>query len=508
MSNSRSKNTILNIVIGFLSQIGILLLSFIGRGIFVYFLSVDYLGINGLYSNILSVLSLAELGLGSVVQFFLYKPVAENDQPLIRSLMHYFKKLYVGVAAAILGLGLMLIPLLNYIVNSDLPQNELIIYYFIFLLNSVASYLSAHKVALLAAYQDNRLHKLLLFFTNFLLQVSYILILFVWRDYMVYVFAMLVFTIVNQILLSVICDKRYPYLKEKSQYINFNKTKILESVKSTFIYKIGSTIINNTDNLLISMIVNTLAVGLYSNYYMVVNAVQGFLTIITTSLISAIGNLSAGKNVQRMLDVFKAILLVYHFIAAYGAISFFLLFEDFISIWLGEAFVLDTATVFAIALNFYLTNAISPIWMFREANGLFAQVKYLLLTTAIFNIILSIIFGNMFGMAGVLGATVIARMLTQVWYEPHILFQTVFGASQKVYWTKQFRYVILTGIAAMICRCLYLIMPHNIIFLFIKAIMFLVVCGTLFMLGCIRTREFTEMRDIVKNIVRKTSQQI
>lgn len=503
MSNSRSKNVALNVIVGFLSQFGILLLSFIGRRIFVHFLSVDYLGINGLYGNILSVLSLAELGLGSVVQFYLYRPVAEKNEKMICALMTYFKKLYMAIAGAILLFGLLFIPVLRFVVNSDLPQEELIIYYIIFLLNSVVSYLSAHKVALLAAYQDNRLHKLLAFVTQLMLQLTYIVILVFWHNYMIYVLAMLVFTVITQVLLSVICNKRYPYLLNKEKSLNINKDAILESIRSTFIYKIGATVINNTDNILISVIVSTAAVGLYSNYFMVVNAIQGFLTIITTSLISGIGNLSAYADKKRMLQVFRSMLLFYHFVAALGAISFYFLFEDLITIWLGSSFVLDRFTVFSIAFGFYLTNAISPIWMFREANGLFSEVKYLLLVTAGCNIVFSIILGKWLGLGGILLATSLARLITQVWYEPRILFARLFNCSSKVYWIKQIKYVVLTGLCLVACSGINQFLSYGILTMFIKAFLFLSICVTIWFLGNIKTEESIELKNMLWNMLSK-----
>lgn len=503
MSNSRSKNVALNVIVGFLSQFGIVLLSFAGRKIFVYFLSVDYLGINGLYGNILSVLSLAELGLGSVVQFYLYKPVAEKNEKMICALMEYLKKLYMAIAGTILLLGLLFIPVLRLVVNSDLPQDELIIYYVIFLLNSVMSYLSAHKVALLSAHQDNRLHKLLLFVTQLILQLTYIVILVFLHNYLIYVSAMLVFTVVNQVLLSVICNKRYPYLLNKEKSFNINKHAILESVKSTFIYKIGATVVNNTDNILISTIVSTAAVGLYSNYFMVVNAIQGFLTIITTSLISGIGNLSADGDKKRMLQVFRSMLLFYHFVAAFGAISFYFLFEELITAWLGKSYVLDRFTVFAIALSFYLTNAISPIWMFRESNGLFSEVKYLLLVTAGCNIVFSIILGKWLGLGGILLATSLARLITQVWYEPRILFSKLFGSSEKVYWIKQIKYVVLTGLCIAVCGGIDQLLPHGLLMMFIKAILFLNICVAIWFWGNIKTEESVELKNMLWNMLIK-----
>lgn len=508
MNNSRSKNALLNIVAGYISQIGILILSFIGRRIFLIYLSIDYLGVNGLYYNILSVLSLAEMGLGFVTQFFLYKPVAEGNMQLINSLLRYFRKLYIAIAGMVFTLGLLMIPFLGYIVNSKLPQNELIVFYIILLVNSCVSYFSAHNVALLAAYQDNRVQKYVSLSVNFAVQIVHILVLLIWKNYTAYVIITLLSTVANVVIINLICDKKYPFIKEKTDAKNtIDKKLIINNVKSAFVYKIGATIVNNTDNILISIMISTAAVGLYSNYYMVVIAIQGFIAIVTTSLISGIGNLSAEDNKSRMRSIFNFMLLIYHFIAAFGGISFFLLFNDLIPIWLGKEYMLDSSTVFAIAFAFYLTNAISPVWMYREANGLFAKVKYLLLTTAVCNIIFSIILGRIWGVFGILLATSIARMITQVWYEPHILFKALFDTSPKTYWAKQGKYFFLTLLSAAVCYAVSDFLPRNIIFVIIKAIIFFAVCALMFFAFCRKTEEFEEIKVFISRSIIKTKKQ-
>jgi len=500
MENTRSKNVFLNVFVGYVAQLGILLLSFFGRRIFVEFLSADYLGINGLYSNILSVLALAELGLGNVTQFFLYKPVAENNYQKVTVLFKYFQKLYIGIATTVLIIGVAIIPFLKYVINSNLHPNELIIYYVLFLLNSVITYFSAPHCALLAANQDNRLHKIVTLATNFILQFAHIAVLCIWHNYVLYVVATLLGTVLNVVLLNVICLKKYPYVKNKEKTINIDKKEILKSVKSTFFYKVGAVIVNNTTNILISILISTAAVGIYSNYYMVVSGVQGFIVIITTSLISGIGNLSAQGNKERMYSVFNTLMLFYNYIATVGGIGFFLVFNDFIPLWLGNDYTLDIKSVFAIAFAFYLTNAISPIWMYREANGLFNKVKYLMIAVAGCNIVFSIILGKILGIFGVLLAPSLARLVTQVWYEPQILFKSVFGISQKKYWRSAIRYFVLTVISFVLCYFATMYLSTGIDFMVLKAIIIVLICTFVYALLNIGTPQFKEIKNLLSLI--------
>ncbi len=499
---NRAKNLALNVAIGYATQIGIILLQFVGRRIFVHFLSEEYLGINGLYSNILNVLSIAELGLNTVVQFYFYKPVAEDNKPMIKALSRFFSKIYCMIAVGVMVLGVALVPFLKYIINSDMPQKEFVLYYLLFLFNTVISYFAAQKIALLAAYQDNRLQKIVTLGTNLLLQILHIVVLAIWKNYTVYVVATIATTLLNVLLLNLLCSYKYPYLKGQSEVVEIERKPIIRNVFSTFIYKIGGVLLNNTDNILISVIVSTAAVGFYSNYHMVVAAIQGFIAIVTTALVSMVGNLAAESNKVELKNTFQAMLLFYHFVAAFGMISFIFLFNDLIVFWLGEGFVMDQGTVFAISLNFYLTNAISPVWMYREATGLFSKVKFLMLITAAVNATLSVIFGIHWGVCGIILATSLSRIVTAVWYEPRILYKNVFGTTTISYWLQQGKYFLFTAIAFGGAYLIARMMPTGILFMLLKAVIFLVLCAVIFLLGTWRSSEARYIKALMKRFIK------
>ncbi len=504
MNNSRSKNAVLNIIVGWGAQVVILLLSFVSRKIFLNFLSIDYLGINGLYGNILSALSLAELGLGTVTQFFLYKPVAENDYVKITLLTKYFRKLYLIIASIVIAIGLLMIPLLPFIIDSELKQVDLIVYYVIFLFNSCATYLCADKIALLAANQDTRLTKYVSIAVSLGLQILHIIVLLIWKNYIVYVLATLLSSLVNAIVVNYLCKKKYPFLKEKNDVaLDVDKKIIWNKIKSTFVYKIGAVILTGTDNILISVMVNTAAVGLYSNYLMIFSGVQMFFSVVTTALISGVGNLSANENKERIYQLFNFLSFIYQFVAAFVGTALFFLYNDFITVWLGEAYLLDELTVFAIAFSFYLTNAISPIWMYREANGLFNEVKYLFLIMAGLNIVFSVVLGFFWGTFGILLATSLARIVSQVWYEPRVLFRKLFNTTAKTYFIKQVTYVLISLLCIGFCYVITVLLPHSILFFFIKGILFFLVFLGVFWIFIRKSNEINELKLALKKIFKK-----
>lgn len=494
MTASRKKNVFLNVVFGYAAQVGIILLSFIGRKIFLNYLSVDYLGINGLYSNILTILSLPELGLDSAVVFFLYKPVADGNEAMIGSYVRYFKRVYFILAACIFCIGICMVPFLPFIVKSELNTLDLRIYYILFLLNTCLSYLNAHRVALLSAYQEQRVQKMATLGANILMQLIYIVVLICFRSYYLYVCATIAGTLINNVILSILCGRLHPIRASKSCEID--KKQIYGKIKSTFIYKIGTVLINSTDNILISMLVSTAAVGLYSNYYTVTAGVSAFISIINTALISSVGNLGAKRENAKQFDYFKLLTEFYHFVAAVGAIGFYLLLNNFIKLWLGSQYIFDDKIVFAIALNFYVSTAVSPVWMYREANGLFEKVKYLMLIMAGLNIVLSILLGIIWGTFGILFATVISRLLTCVWYEPKILFKNVFGERVGVYWRKQLKNFAATAVAMFASYAATANMPDSAAFFCLKAVLVAVITGVIFGIANIdRVRSIFQRRE-------------
>lgn len=496
MSKSRSQNTILNIFFGYAAQLGTIVLSFIGRRIFLQYLSVDYLGINGLYSNILTVLSLAELGLDTAVVYSLYKPVADGNEALINSLLAYFKRIYFALAGIIFLIGTALVPFLHFLIKSELNRQDLIYYYLIFLVNTVASYFVAHKGVLLSAYQEQRVQKLVVLSSNLVLQILHIIVLVVWKNYYLYVLVTLLTTIISNLALGCVCDKIHPNIKKKLPPVDFDKKPIREKVYSTLIYKVGAVAVTNTDNILISVLVSTAAVGLYSNYYVVYGSIQGFIAIITTSLISSLGNLGVSGDKKRQYEIFNFALMFYHFTAALGLIGFSALLNDVVELWLGAEYLFDWPTVFIIALNFYISNAISPVWMYREANGLFEQVRYLMLARAAVNIILSVLLGMIWGTFGILLATAISLAVTNFWYEPRILFKKVFDLSVREYWRTQGRYFLMTLLAMAVCYGAIGVLPRaaTLPLILIKTLLIILLTTGIFFVFVHRKPEYGEIK--------------
>ncbi|MBO4308712.1 MAG: hypothetical protein J5885_02670 [Clostridia bacterium] len=502
-NDSRSKNAVLNIVIGYFCQIGILITTFIGRKIFLRYLSIDYLGIDGLFGNLLTVLSLAELGLDTAVLFSLYKPVADDNKPLIHSLLKFFKKIYIFLAIIIFLIGVALLPFLKYLVNSNIAIGELQYYFLIFVLNTVLSYFVAHKNALLSAYQQQRVSRIIALITKLALQIVCIVVLTLTRNYLFYLYSIVIVTIAGNLLLNFACNKLHKDVLIEQETVSFDKKPIYKRISATFIYKICTVAINNTDNILISVLVSTAAVGLYSNYLSIISAVNSFLVIITVSLVSGIGNLNAKGDAEKQYKLFNSFLLFYHFIGSVGGTGFILLFNNLISYWLGSVYVLDNYTVWMISINFYITTAITPIWMYREANGLFKEVQLLIIFRALLNLFLSIVLGILWGTFGILLATAVSLLMTSFIIEPIILFKKCFNKKVCLYWFKQLKHFMISVLGFSLSLLAISFIPNGLLYFCIKAVIILTVFIVLFTLFNIKNDDYLFFVNIFKRFFRK-----
>lgn len=427
MSESRTSRVSRNVTVGFISKIAVMAFAFITRTIFIRILGVEYNGVNGLYSNILSFLALSELGLGNVLNFTLYTALRNNDKEKVRSLVYFFRKIYFGIATAVSVIGFLLVPFLPYIVNSNLPQEELVTYYILYLINSVVSYFVVYKTTVIIADQNYYISSICETITIIAMDLAQIICLFVFKSFLVYLVIQVVFTILKNLALNYIANKRYPYLKHMDSNVTGltieDKSFIKENIKSTFLYKISSVILNNTDNILISIIVGTTYVGYYSNYFLIIHYITTIISIYINGIIASLGNLNAEKDSRASYRMFKILSLIFCFI---GAVSFCCILnciQPFVRIWIGKQNVMPYSWVVVIAINMLLTIVMNPIWMFRETMGLFKQVRFILVITAILNVILSILLGQYYGVPGILGATFISKIASQYWFEPRVLFR-------------------------------------------------------------------------------------
>lgn len=447
MSNSRTKNSILNMASSIGYQMISLIMSFVSRTIFLQVLGVGYLGINGLFSDVLSMLNMAELGFGTAMTFSMYKPLAEKDYDTLAGLTNFYKKVYRVIAATIMVLGVALLPFLPHLINLEQDIAYIEVYYLIFLMCNVASYLVTYKTTVLYADQKNYIMLQHGAVWHVAEVCTMLIVLYVTKNYMLYLITQLIFVYGRNFYMSHLASKYYPYLNKKVKLPKERTKGIFKDVGSAFLYKIANVLLTATDNTLISVLISTEMVGFFSNYQIIVGKLANLVGTLFTSLIASLGNLIAKENEERRYSVFKTMQSLSLIISTFCVTCLLLLEEDFIRIWLGEKYVLSTFALLAIVFNFYFTISTKPVTTFREAAGLFRKTKFIMLWTAGLNIVFSIVLGKLIGLAGILLATSLSKLLTCFWYEPKLLYNDYFKKPCGLYFIEMLKGTVVIAIS-------------------------------------------------------------
>ena len=298
----RTKRSIVNLITAFIGQIFGIIISFIVRMIFVNCLSSEYLGINGLFTNILTMLSLVELGVGSAMTYSLYKPIAEENIEKIKSLMHIYKIAYRIIGIIVLAIGIGFTPFYRCLINEipNIPNLDLI--YILFVVNTGVSYFYSYKRSLIICDQKKYITTLYKYGFYFLYNLAQIIVLLTTKNYILYLICQVISTIVENIAISKKADKMYPYLKEKNieKLKKSEYKKIKKNVFAMMFHKIGGMIVNSTDNIILSKFVGITTVGIYSNYYMIINGLELIINQIFDAVIASVGNLGASENEKKI----------------------------------------------------------------------------------------------------------------------------------------------------------------------------------------------------------------
>ena len=444
-SGSRLQKTIINTATGIMNQFCNLILNFLLRTVFIYTLGIQYTGISSVFTDILTMLSLSELGIGTAIATALYKPLHDNDQDKIRKLMHFYKQAYRLIALFILLVGVALLPFLDTLITKvpDIQESIYIIFIF-YIVKTAASYLLVYKATLLNADQKQYTVKILETICTSLRYITEIVLLLLFKQYLFYLVVEVIAVIIQNCIISRQVEKRYPYAftRTDEQLSVPERRALFKDIKGLTMFRLSSSVGNSIDNILISAFISTATAGLLSNYILVRRQLENLTKQFFSAVIPSIGSLAAENNPAKQLSVFNRMFFVCFTVINFFSVSFFVLINPFISLWLGETFILDNAVAFIIAFDLFLYILLQLIASFRTANAIFVKGQYRPLITAVLNILLSVIMIQYYGIFGTILATVICRLLTQ-WYDPYLLYKHIFKISFKKFYLKYWYYMAL-----------------------------------------------------------------
>ena len=487
-----------NIKYSAINYIIINLLKFLVRLAFIKTLSIEYLGVNGLFSNVLTMLSLAELGIGPAIVYSLYKPLAYNDKDTIIAIMRLFKKVYVTIGIVIFILGLLLYPWLDSFIKDNQSISNLHYFYLVFLLNTAVSYLWTYNRSLLIADQKQYIVNICQTIMQIIITSLQILCLFIFKSYWSYIILMLIGTITNNLYITKKANKLYPYLKEASKSLEQRiKQQIIKNTKAMIAHKIGSMVVFSSSNLILSKFVGLASVGLYSNYYMVIAALNSFASKFFGAITASIGNLIVLEESSKKVKAFKLMEFVTALQAAICFCGLYVLFNLFVELWVGKEYLFDKVIVDAMAFLFYLTHMRKAVLMFRSAAGLYWNDRYKPVAEAVINLIVSVYLTIHYGVIGVVFGGIISTLLTCFWVEPYVLFNNGIDVKLKDYFIDYFKFTVVAFTSAFISKLLYTNLFDKVSLINFIAGIFLCVAVTL-LLWVIVFRKREEMQYLIK----------
>lgn len=510
MKVSRSEYVVKNVSVTLVMQIVKNLLGFVSRTIFVYTLGAEYLGVNSLFTDILTVLSFAELGIGNAMVFSLYKPISQGDTNKIKSLMKLYAKAYQIIGIVIAVLGVCLVPFISYIVGDvSYVKENIVVLYLLFLLNSVISYFFVYKKSLIIADQKNYIVDIYQQFFYAIQVVAQAIFLITTKQFITYLVLMVATTFLNNYFVAKKADKMYPYLKDKEvEPLNKNEINdIVKNIKALVVYKIGGIILESTDSIFISSLINVVTVGLYANYKMIVNVFRTIGNQVMNSIVASVGNLNAGSDVRKKETVFDEMFYVSGWFYGFATAGLCCFLTPLISVWLGNKYVIGFDSVLAACAYFYISNMHYPCYTYRTTAGLFVFGKYIPLISAVINIVLDVVMGRAWGLTGILWASSIARILTYEIIDPVIVYKRVFNRSVIKYFVQ---YAVTTGLIAVDTFISYVIVfsvckSMGVFGLITKIILFSVIFNSCFFLATCRTPQFKSLLNRGKSILKRMS---
>lgn len=425
---SRSKNAKRGILSGLVNNFLNLFLPFVNRTIILYLLGVEYLGIGTLFSSLLQILNISELGFGSAIAFILYKPVAEDDTVKVCAILSFARRVFLFVGLAVLTLGIICMPFLNTLISGRVPGNlNIYLLYFLYLTNSSASYfLFSYKRILLSATQRYDLETAIGSAILIIQNILQFIVLLIWKDYYLYVIVMLISTIVSNLLCDSLTRKKFPTYYCKGIITTSDKKEIVKTVKGVFFSRLGSVLLSSVNNIVISSFLGLLVLGQFSNYYYVSTCVVGFFAVIHNSLRPVLGNCFITETRNKMFDYLKNVTLLYNWLASFCACCMLCLYQDFISIWAGEANLFPLHFVTLLVCSFYIGRICCVPSVFVEAAGLYYETRFVYLAAGVLNLVLNLILIRIIGIEGVLIAGIVANLLVCLGGYAFVLFNRFF----------------------------------------------------------------------------------
>ena len=515
MQLNRTKNTIRNTAWGICQKTVNILGPFVVRTILIFRLSSEYAGLNSLFTSILSILSLSELGFSNAIVYSMYKPVAQDDKDKICAYLNIYRRAYRYIGLVILSIGLLITPFIRFMIKGNVPADiNLYILYLMYLFNTVISYfLFAYKTSLLSVYQREDVVSRNTIISNLLLYMLQIVALIAFGSYYMYTLLIPVATVVLNLINSREVDRLFPDYKPYGTITSEEKKELKKNLAGIMIWKVGGASRNALDSVVISIYIGLTTVAIYDNYMYVIGGVIAFLGVIVNSMTAGIGNKIENASVEANYTDFKKFQFMYLWIASWCAVCMLCLYQPFMRLWMGEKLMLPTYMVPLFVYYFWMMKQGDINSAYYQAAGLWWYGKWRSVFEAVINLSLNLILGYFFGVMGILLATIIAYLAVNVYGSSIIYTQYFKNHSFWGFWKENIKFLsvtILSGwISYIICSYIKSILISQ---LLIQLICNLVVCivipNIFFFLLLHNDESFNISKDFVRHIFDRSKKDV
>ena len=503
----RKKRSLFNIVGSLGSYFVSTIFTFITQMFLVKTLGVEYSGVNGLFTNIITMLSIAELGIGTTIIYKLYEPLAKNDIENIKSWMQFYKTCYRIVAILVFVVGTIIIPIVSKIVGTVSITDDIRLLYFISLLDTVFSYTMTYKRSLIYADQKNYIINIVHIGYTLFMNITQIISLIVLKNYVLFLIIKVIYRLLENIILNIYADKNYPYIKEN--YIKLPKNEVVDvfdRVKAMFLQKISYVVNKGIDSIIVTMNLGVINAGYYSNYTIIVNALTAIIFQVVSSLTASVGNLLTEKNKTKSYNVYKKINMFDSFLTGIGICGFLAIIDDFIEIWIGKEYVLNSYITVSFAIYIYSDSIRRTMTLFKDSAGICKEDKNTYIVMALINLITSIILCQNIGMSGVILGTAVSYIYLIIYSYPKYIFKQLFSEDLKLYYKENFIYfifILLSSVVSFIIGKNFII-NSIILSILIKGILSIIVCCIIFTVIFHKTSEYKYYFQNMIKILRKS----
>lgn len=490
----RTKNATRNIIFGIILKAYQIFVPFLMRTAMIYLMGVQYLGLNSLFTSILQVLNLAELGVGSAMIYSMYKPIAEDDSTTVCALMKLYRTYYRAIGLVIAVIGCVLTPFIPKLISGDVPEGLNI--YILYLLNLGATVLSywlfAYKNSILQAHQRTDVVSKVTLATSTIQYALQLFVLWAFRNYYLYVIVMLATQAITNVATALVADKLYPQFKPNGKLPKQEVSKINQRIRDLFTSKIGAIIVNSADTIVISAFLGLTALAIYQNYYFIMTSITGFVTVVFSAVTAGIGNSLVVETKEKNYQDLNVFTFIICWIAGFCACCFLNLYQPFMELWVGKDLMLDFPIVVCFVLYFYVCEVNQLLNTYKDAGGIWHEDRFRPLVTAIANLGMNLIMVQFWGLYGIILSTVLSMLLVGMPWLFHNLFTTMFEKkNMKQYLVSIAFYVSISFIAGCISALICKFINFNLwVTLLIRLIICLIVPNVIFLLVYHKRDEF------------------